>query len=164
MNIKEFEVNHDLCTIPNMMCASNLLALCTVIVNKTGYFLLFLLMIGLPALSQNQAMSDLEVERMLKKMELDIASQLPLGNQLSMVISAYAGPGRLFTYSSVQTIPAREWTSGMKNHSKQIAVNDYCTNPNLSVFKKQRVTVSWVMSDLEGQHVLINTVSPALCR
>lgn len=162
--MKKFEVNHDIRTTSKMMCAGELVAAYTKIVNKISYFILILLMIGLPALSQSQTMSDLEVERVLKKMELDIARQLPLGNQLSMVIATYAGPGRLFTYSSVQTISAREWTSEMKNHSKQIAVNDYCTSPNLSEFKKQRVTVSWMMSDLEGQHVLTNTVSPALCR
>ena len=121
------------------------------------------LMLGcLPALSQN--MSDAEVDRVLKQMERDASKQLPLGNRFHMVIAVKAGPGRLFTYRSVQTVPALEWTSEMKNHSKRIAVNDYCTNPDLSEFKKQRVTVSWVTSDLEGIHVTTNTVFPALCR
>jgi hypothetical protein len=97
-------------------------------------------------------------------MELEANKQLPYGSPSLMVISVLAGPGRLFTYRSVQTTRSTEWTASMKQHSKQIAINDYCTNPQLSEFKAQRVTVSWVISDTEGRHVTTNTVSPSMCR
>lgn len=131
---------------------------------KTTYILCFFCLFSV--CSQNifsKTLNDNEIEKLLKQMEREGNKQLPYGSPSSMVISIQAGPGRLFTYRSVQTTPSTEWTSVMKQHSKRIAVNDYCTNPQLSEFKSQRVTVSWIISDTDGRHVTTNTVSPSMC-
>jgi len=114
--------------------------------------------------SISQIISDNEIAVVLKKMEREANRQLPLGSQLSMVISVQAGPGRMFTYRSVQTTQSYEWTTSMKQHSRRIAINDYCTNPELSWFKEQQVTVSWIISDIDGRHVTTNAISNTMCR
>lgn len=111
-----------------------------------------------------QMLNDAEIATVLKRMERDAGRQLPMGSPLSMVVAVQAGPGRMFTYRSVQTVPAYEWTASMKQHSRRIAINDYCTNPGLSEFKAQQVTVSWIVSDIDGRHVTTNTISASMCR
>lgn len=104
------------------------------------------------------------VEVQLQRLAEQMSASLPSGNAQSMVISVQAGPGRRFTYNSVQAIPTNEWTGEMKAHSARIARNDYCTNPNLQDFRRAGVTVVWNAADMQGRYVYGNTVSPADCR
>ena len=117
----------------------------------------------LPAVSAS-ALTDVEVERELTAVARHLSSNLPMGNNASMLISVSAGPGRRFRYFSVQSIPARQWSAEMRSHSRRIAVNDYCTNPEMKPFRANTVTVSWQISDMDGVYVLTNTVSPSECR
>ena len=108
--------------------------------------------------------TDAQVEAELRGLAREISATLPSGSQQSMVVAVNAGPGRRFTYVSVQSVPAREWTASMKEHSSRIARNDYCTNPSLKAFRHYSVTVTWQISDLEGRHIASNVVSPTDCR
>jgi len=110
------------------------------------------------------AITDAEVERFLLNLSKRTSSQLPMGNKASMLVNVVVGPGRRFTYLYVSGVPAREWTTEMKVHSKRIALNDYCTNPNMVVFRDYQVTVSWQHSDREGRHIMTNTATPGDCR
>lgn len=109
------------------------------------------------------AATDAEVERQLIAMTREANRQLPSGNSAAMVLGVFAGPGRQFTYLSVQAIPAADWSQSMRAHSRRIAINDYCSNPGMQWFRLNRVVVSWQASDQEGVHVYTNTVSPSNC-
>ena len=110
------------------------------------------------------ARSDREVEKELAEIARAISAKLPSGSPASMVVSVTAGPGRRFTYRSVQAVPAREWTPEMRAHSLRIAVNDYCTNPVFQPLRDNGVVVSWQSSDREGVHVTTNSVAPGDCK
>jgi hypothetical protein len=110
------------------------------------------------------AATDEEVIKELHRAEKELSKNLPSGNANHMTIGVRAGPGKRLTYSSVQSVPASEWTDSMKSHSLRIAINDYCTNPGMTFFRKNNVTVTWTLSDTEGRHVTSNTVSSANCR
>ena len=110
------------------------------------------------------AASDAQVERDLKTIERMTSKNLTSGSPASMVIGVHAGPGRQFTWSSVQSVPASQWTNEMKSHSKRIAINDYCTNPDFEYFRVNNVTAIWTFKDTEGRHITTNSVNKSMCR
>lgn len=110
------------------------------------------------------AQSDAEVERLLQKAASDMRRQLPQRVNGATLITVIAGPGRRIQYSSASDLPVSEWTSDMKAHSRRIAINDYCTNPSMEAYRAFGVTASWQLSDLQGRHIVTNTVSPRDCR
>ena len=110
------------------------------------------------------AASDAEIEKALQELSRTTNAQLPTGNDASMTIGVAAGPGKRFTYFSVSGVPSSEWTSAMRAHSYQIAVNSYCTDPGMLPFRDYGVTVAWSSSDKMGRHIYTNAVSPRDCQ
>lgn len=112
----------------------------------------------------SHAASDAQVARDLETIARMTSKNLPSGSSASTVVSVQAGPGRRFTWSSVQSVPAFQWTSEMKAHSKRIAINDFCTNPDFEYFRVNNVTAIWTYKDTEGRHVTTNSVNRSMCR
>jgi hypothetical protein len=110
------------------------------------------------------AATDAEVATFLKTLERQLSLTLPSGSPQSMNVSVFAGPGRRITFVSVIDTPANLWTQEMKNHSRQIAVNDYCTNPEMRTFRDHKITAVWQTSDQQGRHVKTNTVASTDCK
>lgn len=129
--------------------------------NFIASFSLFCAILFLPMFAL--ALTDVEVERMLIESSREMSKQLPMGNNASVVVSVFAGPGRHITYASIVSTPARNWTREMKAYGRRIAVNDYCTNPVMAAYREFQVTVSWQNSDKEGVHIVTHTVTPHDC-
>ena len=110
------------------------------------------------------ALTDAEVDVELQGVARDANAKLPSGNSQALVISVVALPGKRFAYKTVVGTPARQWSTEMRAQSRRIAVNEYCTTPNMAAFKDFGVTVSWHLSDRDGNHVTTNTVSSKECR
>lgn len=110
------------------------------------------------------ALTDAEIDSELQGVARDTNAKLPMGNSQSVVISVVALPGKRFAYKTLVGTPARQWSTEMRAHSLRIAVNNYCSSPQMAAFKEFGVTVSWDLADREGNHITTNTVSPKQCR
>jgi curved DNA-binding protein CbpA len=123
------------------------------------------------ALTANQALeakemtstNDLEIEAELQTLSKKMNATMPTGGPVATIVSVSAGPGKRFKYLTVVPTLAEEWTVEMKEQSRRIAINSYCTAPNMEAFKSFGVTVSWETIDKNGGYVLTNTVTPAEC-
>ena len=113
--------------------------------------------------SAARATSDSEIEKELQTLSKKMNATLPTGGPLALIVSVTAGPGKRFKYLTVVPTPARAWTSEMKAQSRRMALNSYCTAPNMEAFKAFGVAVSWESIDKDGVHVLTNTVNPSDC-
>lgn len=126
---------------------------------------LIVALLAATAYSSIFALNDTEVEALLQTTAQSIRSKLPQRiNNSTTIVTVVAGPGRRFLYRIISDYSSSEWTPQTRTQSRRIAVNDYCTNPELEAYRSFGVTVSWQFSDVEGRHILTNTVSPSDCR
>ena len=116
------------------------------------------------ALSQ-QALeaTDAEIDITLQKIARDINATLTPGNSDGAIVAVSALPGKRFVYKTQVAMPARRWSSELRARSRETAVNDYCTNPDLAPFRELGITVIWQLSDRQGNAITTNTASPKEC-
>lgn len=108
--------------------------------------------------------TDAQIDITLQQIARDISATLPSGNSDGAIVAVSALPGKRFVYKTEVSMPARQWTPELRARSRETAVNDYCTNPDLEPFNELGITVIWQLSDREGNDITTNTASPKDCR
>ena len=108
--------------------------------------------------------TDAEIDITLQSIARDISATLPSGNSNGAIVAVSALPGKRFVYKTEVSMPARQWTPELRARSRETAVNDYCTNPDLEPFKQLGITVIWQLSDRQGNAITTNTASPNDCQ
>jgi len=106
------------------------------------------------------------VDEALVKIVDQINKQLPMSvDRDTRWDSTQAGPGRAFTYHyTIVTARAAEVdTAGFNKAMSSHLRNSVCSNPDMQVFFKNGVTVSYSYRSNEGRHISKVTITPRDC-